>query len=114
MQTALPLEVDSHQRSHEKHSGCGSITKCDLLFLLGFAMGIISQGRSFISRLLDLSKMVNKLRDLIKLDKGCRSELCDNLEWHFLQGSYRNISFTDTVPSIGFGGFYKHEWFADV
>lgn len=56
----------------------GSISKRELLSLLrhlNFAMRIIPQGRSFVSRLLYLSKSVKKLHDMVKLDAGCRSEL---------------------------------------
>ena len=45
-----------------------AFSKRELLSLLGhlnFAMRVIPQGRSFISRLLDLSKSVEKLHDII-------------------------------------------------
>lgn len=97
------------------------MSKKELLSLLGhlnFAMRIIPQGRSFISRLIDLSKTIDRLHDSIKLDLGCNSEL---QFWSLLCEGWNGISFfyndeietsvalkffTDTAPSIGFGGFY--------
>ena len=55
-----------------------NITKQQLLSLLGhfnFAMRVIPQGRSFISRLLDLASSVPNLQDQVTLDDGCRSDL---------------------------------------
>lgn len=96
-----------------------TMSKRNLLSLLGhlnFATKIIPQGRSFVSRLLDLAKSVEKLHDHVKLDYGCRSELrfwsylCDN--WNgisFLYNDEQETSaamslYTDAAPSVGFGG----------
>ena len=56
-----------------------TMMKRELLSLLkhfNFAMRTIPQGRSFVSRLLDLSKTENNLHNHITLDEGCRSDLC--------------------------------------
>ena len=89
-------------------------------------MHIIHQGRSFISRLLDLSKCVENLHDVIVLDAGCRSEL---RFWSLLLDNWNGISFfrnyvsesspalnlfTDAAPPVGFGGFFNGQWFASV
>ena len=77
MQASLPLEKLARIREIMKGaSDAATITKRELLSLLGhlnFAMRIIPQGRSFVSRLLDLSKTVNNLYDHVTLDEGCRS-----------------------------------------
>ena len=85
-------------------------------------MRVIPQGRSFISRLLDLSKSVEKLHDTVTLDEGCRTEL---RFWSLLLEKWNGISFfyndntesslaiklfTDAAPSMGFGGFFNNQW----
>lgn len=129
MQASLPLEKLNRIREIMKEQVSKSISKRDLLSLLGhlnFAMRVIPQGRSFISRLLDLSKSVEKLHDTVTLDEGCRSEL---RFWSLLLEKWNGISFfyndntesslairlfTDAAPSVGFGGFFDNQWFADV
>lgn len=104
-----------------------AIFKRDLLSLLGhlnFAMCVIAQGRSFISRLLNLSQTVNNLSDMVSLDE-CRWELQFwslllekwngiSLFYHdVLQCSFEIWLFTDSAPMVGFGGFFNHQCFAD-
>lgn len=120
MQASLPIEKLNRIREIMRNSQAStSFTKRDLLSLLGhlnFAMRIIPQGRSFIARLLDLSKSVKDLKDIVTLDAGCRSDL--NF-WSLLLDNWNGISFfynddlessialklyTDAAPSIGFGG----------
>ena len=77
------------------------VTKREMLSLLGhlnFAMRIIPQGRSFISRLLDLAHSVPKRNDLMHLNEGCRSDL---KFWSFLIANWNGISFfyNDTPES---------------
>ncbi|XP_075336600.1 uncharacterized protein LOC142397143 [Odontesthes bonariensis] len=104
------------------------VSKRQLLSLLGhlnFAIRIIPQGRSFISRLLDLANSVPSLLDRVSLDDGCRSDL---VFWSKLLSEWNGISFfyddvvlsadslrffTDAAPSSGFGGFFQGCWFAD-
>ncbi|XP_071060142.1 uncharacterized protein [Pseudochaenichthys georgianus] len=98
------------------------ITKQQLLSLLGhlnFAMRIIPQGRSFISRLLDTASAAENLHDHVFLDEGCRSDL---RFWSLLLAHWNGVTFfyddlmyssdsmrffTDAAPSVGFGGFFR-------
>ncbi|XP_047187859.1 uncharacterized protein LOC124850010 [Scophthalmus maximus] len=94
MQASLPLEKLVRIREIMKSVlDAASITKCELLSLLGhlnFAMRIIPQGRSFISRLLDLSKTADKLHDTFSLDEGYRFDL---RFWSLLCHNWNRISF---------------------
>lgn len=128
MKASLPAEKLQRIRNISK-SFCDTdnITKRQLLSLLGhlnFAMRVIPQGRSFISRLLDIASSVPNLHDVISLDEGCRSDLCF---WSHLLNHWNGISFfydelvhssdalkffTDAAPSVGFGGFFQGQWFA--
>ena len=102
-------------------------TKRDLLSLLGhlnFAMRVIPQGRSFVSRLLVLARSVKSLGDRVVLDEGCRSDLAF---WSRLCDGWNGVSFfyndgfdssatlrlyTDAAPSVGFGGIFGKDWFS--
>ncbi len=79
MQASLPSEKINRIREVMRNAKqSASFSKRDLLSLLGhlnFAMRIIPQGMSFIARLLDLSKSVKDLNDIVTLDEGCRSDL---------------------------------------
>lgn len=128
MQASLPLEKLERIREVMKSVlQSVSITKRELLSVLGhlnFAMRIIPQGRSFVSRLLDQAKTVEKLHDLVFIDEGCRSDLgfwsllCD--KWNGISFFYNDHTetsvslkfFTDAAPSVGFGGFFNNQWFA--
>ncbi len=130
IQASLPLDKLTRIREAIKSwSTAISISKRDLLSLLGhlnFAMRIIPHGRSFVSRLLDLANSVKDLKDTVVLDEGCRSDLrfwsllCE--EWNgisffyndFVESSDSLQLFTDAAPSVGFGGFYINEWFAEA
>ncbi|XP_034437355.1 LOW QUALITY PROTEIN: uncharacterized protein LOC117759380 [Hippoglossus hippoglossus] len=130
MQASLPQEKISRIRAAIKFRSTNAIiTKRDLLSLLGhpnFAMRIIPHGHSFISRLIELAYSVQNLNDLVVLDEGCQADLrfwsllCE--EWNgisffyndFVESSDSIQFFTDAAPSVGFGGFYNNEWFADV
>lgn len=130
MQASLPQDKLSRIREGIKlWSAAVSISKRDILSLLGhlnFAMRIIPHGRSFVSRLLALASSVQNLKDIIVLDDGCRSDLrfwaslCE--EWNGISFFYNDLVessdslqfFTDAAPSIGFGGLFCNEWFADV
>lgn len=104
-----------------------AIFKRDLLSLLGhlnFAMYVIVQGRSFISRLLDLSKTVNNLSDMVSLEE-CRSELqfwslllekCNGISLFYhnvLECSFEIWLFTALKSAINHWWFFNHQWFAD-
>lgn len=129
MQASLPIEKLLRIRSiMENFLSLRTVSKRDMLSLLGhlnYAMSIIPQGRSFISRLLTLAHSVPNLYDLIRLDEGCLSDLkfwtllLNN--WNGISFFYNDVSessnelqlFTDAAPSIGFGGFFKGHWFAE-
>ncbi len=130
MQASLPSEKINRIREVMRNAKkSASFSKRDLLSLLGhlnFVMRIISQGRSFIARLLDLSKSVKDLNDIVILDEGCRSDL---RFWSLLLNNWNGISFfyydelessatlklyTDAAPSVGFGGVFNGQWFASA
>ena len=128
MQASLPLDkLNRIRESLNLFLEKPSLSKRELLSLLGhlnFAMRIIPQGRSFISRLLELAKSVENLSDVVRLDEGCRSDikfwchLCNH--WNGISFFYilKPISsielrfFTDATPAKGFGGFFKDQWFS--
>ena len=128
MQASLPEEKLCRIRDIFKtFTSASSVSKRDLLSLLGhlnFAMRIVPQGRAFVSRLLDLSKSVKNLQDRIMLDQGCLSDIhfwslfldqWNGISFFFNEKSETSASmefFTDAAPSVGFGGFFKGEWFA--
>ena len=128
MQASLPLEKLARisKVSHE-FSTTAQVSKREALSLLGhltFAMKIIPQGRSFVSRLLTATHAVPGLLDSVTLDEGCRSDL---RFWGQLLAHWNGISFfyedvissaddlkffTDAAPSLGFGGMFQNRWFA--
>ncbi|XP_037627458.1 uncharacterized protein LOC119489294 [Sebastes umbrosus] len=130
MQASLPPEKLNRIREVMREvQQVAAFSKRELLSFLGhlnFAMRVIPQGRSFISRLLDLSKTVKNLHDMVSLDAGCRSELrfwsllCK--EWNGISFFYNEILetslaiklYTDAAPSVGFGVFFNNQWFADA
>ncbi|XP_062249448.1 uncharacterized protein LOC133958576 [Platichthys flesus] len=130
MQASLPQDKLSRIRAAIKYRSTTTIiSKRDLLSLLGhlnFAMRIIPHGRSFVSRLIELAYSVQNLNDPVVLDEGCQSDLrfwsvlCE--EWNGISFFYNDQVessdsikfFTDAAPSVGFGGFYDNQWFADV
>ena len=127
MVASLPSE--KLVRNNELIAAAGlPVTKRQLLSLLGhfnFAIRVIPQGRSFISRLLALASSAHDLDGLVSLDAGCHSDLSF---WSRLLRDWNGISFfydddvtpacelrlfTDAAPSLGFGGVFQEEWFAD-
>ncbi|XP_018549880.1 uncharacterized protein LOC108895509 [Lates calcarifer] len=128
MKASLPKDkLQRIRQITQSFSAAVLISKQELLSLLGhlnFAMRVILQGRSFISRLLALVSSVPNLHDLVSLDEGCRSDL---KFWAALLDQWNGISFfyddivhsseslqffTDAAPSVGFGGFFQGQWFA--
>ncbi|XP_034446701.1 uncharacterized protein LOC117764756 [Hippoglossus hippoglossus] len=127
MKASLPLEKLQRIRDIAKtYRAVKNITKQQLLSLLGhlnFAMRVIPQGRSFISRLLDTATSIPNLHDEISLDEGCQSDL---RFWSHLLDHWNGVTFfyedlvhssdslqffTDAAPSVGFGGFFQGQWF---
>lgn len=121
MKASLPYDKLQRIRDITK-SYCAQhiITKQQLLSLLGhlnFAMRVIPQGRSFISRLLDAASAVKNLHDHVPLDEGCRSDL---RFWSLLLDQWNGVTFfyndivhssdsmrlfTDAAPIRWFWGF---------
>ena len=118
MKASLPLDKLLSVRSiAASHSSAVTISKRQLLSLLGhlsFAIRVIPQGRSFISRLLETASSVSHLHDRVSLDAGCRSDL---RFWSHLLDHWNGVSFfydelvhssdslrffTDAAPSAGF------------
>lgn len=96
LQASLPDEKLT--RIFETYFSSPVVSKCEHLSLLGhlnFAMRIIPQGRSFISRLLTLAHSVENLSDKICLDQGCKSDL---QFWSQLLSNWNDISFLFTMP----------------
>ncbi|XP_058842486.1 uncharacterized protein LOC131697467 [Acipenser ruthenus] len=104
------------------------IKKRDLLSLLGhfnFAIRIIPQGRTFISRLLALSSTVRNMNSHVKISADARKDIkmWINLltNWNglslfyddFISAPHDLALFTD-ASSIGFGGFLAPEWFSST
>ncbi len=100
-------------------------TKREMLQLLGhlnFACRVIRPGRSFISRIIDASKGVNKLHHHVHIDRDCKADL---LTWHTLLQQWNGVSlfldpnFTSTADlnlytdasGLGYGGYCKGMWF---
>lgn len=129
MQASLPEEKLTRIRSiFASFLSSSVVSKRELLSLLGhlnFAMRIIPQGRSFISRLLSLAHSVENLGDHIRLDEGCKSDLSFWSQllsnWNGISFFYNDLSessdsldlFTDAAPSAGFGGYFRGHWFSD-
>ena len=100
-------------------------TKRELLSLIGklsFASKIIPSGRTFLRRLIDLSKSVTSLNHRVYLNLDARKDI----EWwkEFLpswNGKYKILDpqstfahdlnlFTDASGSLGFGAYFNGKW----
>ncbi|XP_002737621.2 uncharacterized protein LOC100376830, partial [Saccoglossus kowalevskii] len=102
-------------------------TKREILSLLGhlnFACRVIVPGRTFISRLITLSKGVKKLHHHVTITNESRQDLH---MWNILLSDWNGISmflYTNTTSTsmlelftdasgIGFGGYFQGHWFQD-
>ncbi|XP_077868641.1 uncharacterized protein LOC144359359, partial [Saccoglossus kowalevskii] len=102
-----------------------SCTKRELLSLLGhlnFACRVVTPGRTFISRLIEISKGVKSLNYHVTLSQESKQDL---LMWHQLLSNWNGVSmfleaettlasdmqlFTD-ASGIGHGGYFRGHWF---
>ncbi len=85
MQASLPSDKLNHIREVKRNAKkLVSFSKRDLLSLLGhlnFAMQIIPQGSFFIARLLDFSKSVKDLNDIVTLDQRFSIPVLNSRYW---------------------------------
>ncbi|KAL7831600.1 hypothetical protein AOLI_G00291480 [Acnodon oligacanthus] len=117
--TGLGRALHSHCYRGSFFSSAVRYLVLSLLGRLNFAMRIIPQGRSLISRLLLLAHPVVDLRDVVALGDGCRSDLrfWSRLleQWNGVSFFYSDVVessdslalFTDATPSDGFGGYFQ-------
>lgn len=101
-------------------------TKREALSLLGhfnFAARVIPPGRSFISRLLEVTRRAKELHHHIYLTNECKEDL---KMWHTFLLHWNGVSlfldnactpapdislFTDASGTIGYGAYYQGQWF---
>ena len=111
MQASLPTDRLNRMREIlESSLGKLRVSKRELLSTLGhlnFAMQILPQGWSFISRLLDLSKSVEGLNDIIWLDEGARSDISCFCFLSYLCNHWNGISFFFLQRNIRFIWIYS-------
>ena len=103
-----------------------SVTLHNLQVLLGtlnFACSVLSPGRAFLRRLIDLSIGVSKPSHHIRLTKEAKEDLRTWLEFlsqynckSFFQDEFWTSSekmelYTDASGSVGFGGLLGSQWF---
>ena len=128
MKASLPVEkLERIRKVTQSFTSTRQVMKRQMLSLLShlnFAMRIVPQGRSFISRLLHLASSVPNLQDSISLDEGRLSDLkfwsrlldqWDGITFFYddlINSSDSLTFFTDAASSIGFGGYYQGQWFA--
>ncbi|XP_070549868.1 uncharacterized protein [Ptychodera flava] len=128
MQARLPQEkLDRILDLVASFLNCKSCTKRQLLSLLGhltFACRVVVPGRTFISRLIELSKATQKLDFHITISSESRLDLT---MWHHFLASWNGISmFLDTsttaasdmelytdASGIGHGGYFIGHWFQE-
>ncbi|XP_033467933.2 uncharacterized protein LOC117247462 [Epinephelus lanceolatus] len=127
-QASLPLEkVQRISLLLSNYLLTDRCTKRQLLALLGhlnYAIRIIPQAKSFLSQLLTKAASIPSLHNRMVLDDTCKMEM---RMWQQFLSSWNSISFfyddfithpediqlyTDTAPSVGFGGYYGGRWFA--
>ena len=103
-------------------------TKREVLQLLGhlnFASRVIIPGRAFVSHLISVSTKVRALHHYVKITNACREDIQMWLlflsQWNGVSMFYNMESvssddlclYTDASGTIGFGGYFKGEWFPE-
>lgn len=128
MQCRLPMDKLERITSLVKQFlGKKKCTKRQLLSLLGhlaFASRVIPAGRSFMSRLFQAAHSVKKLHHRVSIGNAAKADLAMWVK--FLEG-WDGVSlfldleetpasdmelFTDASGTIGYGAFYKGQWFS--
>ena len=100
-------------------------TKREALSLLGhfnFAARVIPLGRSFISRLLEVTRRAKELHHHVHLTTDCKEDL---RMWHIFLRQWNGVSlfldnsctpapdmslYTDALGTIGYGAYYHGQW----
>lgn len=129
MQARLPQEKVTRMTDFlVKVCNSKTCTKLELLQLLGhlnFASRVILQGRSFVSYLITLSTTVKQLHHRVTLSSECRLDIAMWLrflrDWNGVSMFYDvdvttapdMALFTDAASTVGFGGFFDGQWFAE-
>lgn len=128
MQARLPKEkLDRICEFLEAFLRRTSCTKRELLQLLGhlnFASKVVIPGRSFVSHLIKLSTTVKELHHHVRLNSECRKDIT---MWLIFLSNWNGITifynrdvittntlqlYTDASGTIGYGGYFKGQWFA--
>lgn len=126
MQASLPPDKLTRIRTvihtFTNTQGCTKKQLQSLLGMLNFAIRIIPQGRSFVSRLLVFLSQVQDPDLIFKLDKAAVADLA---MWDDFLTNWNGISMfipsasptspqiiTDAAASTGFAAIFGHHWFA--
>ena len=98
----------------------------DLQSLIGtlqFACRVISPGRPFMQRIINLTRGVSETQKIIRLNQEFRKDI---LMWKLFLSHWNGVSlflppftesspqihlYTDAAGSIGYGAFFNNEWF---
>ncbi|XP_073462173.1 uncharacterized protein [Aquarana catesbeiana] len=126
MQASLPLDKLSriravlHEFTHTKD--CTKKQLQSLLGMLNFAMRIIPQGRTFVSRLLRFLSETQDPDQILNLDSAAIADLS---MWEEFLSAWNGISLfipivsvhspqvvTDAAASTGFAAIFGHHWFS--
>ena len=96
------------------------------IFSLGtlqFACRVISPGRPFMQRIINLTRGVSETQKIIRLNQEFRKDI---LMWKLFLSQWNGVSlflppftesspqihlYTDAAGSIGYGAFFNNEWF---
>ena len=90
-----------------------------LIGSLSFVCRAVPPGRAFLRRLIDLSKGLKKPWYSIRLSKGAKADLhiCGKFSFRTNQFWLLNDDlqlFTDASSTVGFGGYFRGQWFKGV
>lgn len=126
MEARLPSnKLDRIRAKLDNFLNAKSCTKRELLSLLGhlnFASRVVYPGRSFISRIIEVTKAVQYLDHYVNIGRDCRLDI---RMWKVLLSEWNGISlflepemtgnedmllFTD-ASGIGYGGIFGKQWF---
>lgn len=116
-QTRVMLAAWSSRR------GCHLRELQSLIGTLQFACRVISPGRPFTQRIINLTRGVPETKQIIRLSQEFRKDI---LMWQIFLNHWNGVSlflppytesspqihlYTDAAGSIGYGGFFNNQWF---